>query len=423
MNVVLGAGMAGLGVYCSKHDVEIFEKEDTYGGLCGNFVIECNGNFIFDKAVHLSFTNDETVRLIFDQNDYITYQPIPYSWYKEQWLQHPAQSNLYPLGIDEKISAIKGFVERPISTNNPDNFEDWTISQYGYYLYENMFKPYNEKYWCTDLKELGVDWLGGRFYLPTIDEVLYGSYTDKTPNTYYAKDMRYPPKGGYKAFLSKLAGDAEENGKIHYHMEAKEIDIGKKIVRFSDGKQIKYSQLYTSIPLPDMFNIIKNVPSELKDMANSLEWTKIALVSIGFDKVFEAKNIWYYIYDRDIMAARAHMPSMKSAYNVPFGCSSIQFEVYFNSKETLMDESKVVNNCIDSLEKMKIATREDILFSDYRVIPNGNVIFKKDTQKTVSLLKEWLIANDIIPIGRFGKWEYLWSDQAFKTGYDASNGL
>ncbi len=27
--------------------------------------------------------------------------------------------------------------------------------------------------------------------------------------------------------------------------------------------------------------------------------------------------------------------------------------------------------------------------------------------------------KEIIPIGRFGHWDYLWSDQAFMSGYEA----
>ena len=59
MNIILGAGIAGLGAYCADNSSYIFEQAPKAGGLCANFVI--NG-FLFDKAVHLSFTNDAFVR-------------------------------------------------------------------------------------------------------------------------------------------------------------------------------------------------------------------------------------------------------------------------------------------------------------------------------------------------------------------------
>lgn len=64
MNIILGAGIAGLGAYCADNSSYIFEQAPKAGGLCANFVI--NG-FLFDKAVHLSFTNGSFVRSYFDR--------------------------------------------------------------------------------------------------------------------------------------------------------------------------------------------------------------------------------------------------------------------------------------------------------------------------------------------------------------------
>ena len=94
------------------------------------------------------------------------------------------------------------------------------IGGYGEFLYENLFKLYNEKYWQTELDRMGVEWVGNRFYQPSIDEVLYGSYTDETPNVYYASEMRYPKKGGYFEFIRSIAEDAEKQNKLHFNKKA-----------------------------------------------------------------------------------------------------------------------------------------------------------------------------------------------------------
>lgn len=63
MIAILGAGISGISAaYHLKErgiDSVIFEKDSDWGGLCGNF--EFNG-FKFDKAIHLSFTEDEYVK-------------------------------------------------------------------------------------------------------------------------------------------------------------------------------------------------------------------------------------------------------------------------------------------------------------------------------------------------------------------------
>ncbi|MCI9008968.1 MAG: hypothetical protein HFI13_12760 [Lachnospiraceae bacterium] len=416
MKIILGAGISGLGAYCADSNSYIFEQTNKGGGLCANFKID---NFTFDQAVHLSFTKESLVRSYFDRVKHISHHPVPYSWYHEGWFQHPAQNNLYPLPAREKVGAVKGFIER-CGENDTENFEDWTRSQYGDWLYEHLFRPYNEKYWCTELKELATDWIENRIYRPTIDEVLYGSYSPETPNTYYAKEMRYPCGGGYEAFLISIIEQAEEDKHIKYQKKVIQVDTDRHEVRFKDGDTIAYKELLSSIPLTDIFDMVIGCPEEVKKAANQLEYTSLSLVSIAFNRVLDLDKMWFYIYDRDIMAARAYMPSVKSPQNAPAGCSSIQFEIYFHPQVGAPGQDACMENCLYALKKMGIAEKEDILFMDCRVVPYGNIIFKKGTVKTAEYLTGWLRKSGITPIGRFGEWKYLWSDQAFLSGYHAA---
>lgn len=131
-------------------------------------------------------------------------------------------------------------------------------------------------------------------------------------------------------------------------------------------------------------------------------------------------KLWFYIHDADIMAARAYMPSVKSPSNVPDGCASIQFEIYFNGRHGgAPGEGAAVADCLAALEKLGVAGRGDVLFTDYRVLPYGNIIGLKQTEKDLPGILSWLKEVGITPVGRFGRWEYLWSDQAFLSGYHA----
>jgi protoporphyrinogen oxidase len=51
---------------------------------------------------------------------------IAYNYYKGMWLKHPAQNNLAPLPINEKIEIIRDFVNK--STIVPDNYNPGTDS-------------------------------------------------------------------------------------------------------------------------------------------------------------------------------------------------------------------------------------------------------------------------------------------------------
>ena len=113
--VILGAGAAGLGAnYSLKqkgYNPIVLEKDETYGGLCGNFMI---AGFRFDRFVHFDFTQIDDVFNIFKKStDMYIHQSNPFNIYNGIWIKHPAQNNLYPLSEEEKRLIVDDFKKRP----------------------------------------------------------------------------------------------------------------------------------------------------------------------------------------------------------------------------------------------------------------------------------------------------------------------
>jgi protoporphyrinogen oxidase len=242
--------------------------------------------------------------------------------------------------------------------------------------------------------------------------MLFGAFSPLTGNDYYAKEMRYPAgNGGYGTFLKPLLDGVS----IEYNKRAVNINLAEKYVRFSDGTQCAYKKLVSSIPLPELVKIIERAPPEIRMKAETLKASKISLVSIGFNKPDMAKYLWFYIYDEDIMAARVNSPGIKSKENVPAGRSSMQFEVYHHPDEVINREA-VIENTLQGIRKMKICNEADIAFVDYRVLPYGNVLFLHNMEKDRDCVKEYLDGQGVDLIGRFGEWDYLWSDQSYLSG-------
>lgn len=415
MTVILGAGISGISAsyHLNQKGIKniIFEKDDDWGGLCGNFEID---GFRFDKAIHLSFTTNEYVKDLFSKStEYITHKPLAYNYYKGSWLKHPAQNNLEPLSLNEKIEIISDFMENPNQKENIKNYEEWLKAQYGNYFSEHFPIPYTRKYWTLEAKELSTTWVGNRMYQPNIKEVLKGAFEKETPNTYYASEMRYPVKGGYKSFLNYMRKDCD----IRLNKKVVEIDIKSKIVYFEDNTSQKYDDLISSIPLPEYKNFIKDMPIEIKSACEKLKYTSVALVSIGLNKPNIPKHLWFYIYDEDILASRCYSPSIKSLDNVPKECSSLQFEIYFSKDMPLkLTKEGLMNHIIEKSKKMGIFKKEDIMIKDCRILEYGNVIFYQGMEDDRKMVLDYLENLNIETIGRFGKWEYLWSDQSLMTG-------
>lgn len=414
-NLILGAGIAGLGASYALHKTGkmalVVEKDATYGGLCGN--IEKAG-FRFDRFVHFTFAQNEEVNAIFKAScaELIRHIPNPYNLYHSQWIKHPAQNNLFPLSTEEKESIIKDFKARPFidATYVPKNYEEWLRLQFGNYFAEHFPMVYTKKYWMKEAKELRTEWVGNRVYQPSLDEVITGSQTADTPVTYYAKEMRYPQKGGYKALLKSMADVAN----IEYRMCVAEIIPSEKKVRFTNGREIGYDTLYSSIPLPVMVDSIKNAPEVVRDAVNQLECTSGYHVSIALKTKNIPPYLWWYIYDEDILAARVYSPSLKSPDNAPEGCSSLQMEIY--CKENEFTEQELIDGTVWKLIKLGIIKEEDILFTHIGFEKYANVIFTEPIYRARKIVRDWLSEQGIKTIGRFGEWDYLWSDQSLLSG-------
>lgn len=418
--IILGAGISGLGAaYSLRQKGEtplVLEKDETYGGLCGCFTID---GFTFDRFVHLSFAKDERVLNIFNTSAkrIITHIPNPYNIYNRKWIKHPAQNNLYPLSAEEKSLIINDFLSRPnnVEADKIDNYEQWLRIQFGNYFAEHFPMKYTKKYWMCEAKELETRWVGQRIYQPSVEEVIKGSQTADTPVTYYAKEMRYPASGGYRQFFSLLA----EGTDIRYGKEVTNIDTTKKTVKTSDNTTYHFTRLISTLPLNLYPSLMPGMPEDIKEAARMLKATSGYHVSIALKTKDIPPYLWWYIYDEDILAARVYSPSLKSPNNAPEGCSSLQMEVY--CAENAFTEQELKERTVGKLIEIGIIKEEDILFTHIGFEAYANVIFDKNIYVCREKVRKYLISQGVEPIGRFGEWGYLWSDQSLLSGLNVDN--
>lgn len=414
-NVILGAGIAGISAaYHLKQKGEnsvIFEKDNDWGGLCGFFEID---GFRFDRFVHFTFAKDEKIAELFAKSSPLyAHPPVSYNYWRGCWLKHPAQNNLAPLPIEEKVKIIYSFVNRPRKdVAEISDYAEWLRVQYGDYFAENFPFAYTRKYWGVEAKQLETKWVGNRLHVSPLPEVLRGAFAEQQENFYYTKFMNYPKKGGFRSIMNECRKGLD----IRLNKKAVRIDTAAKQVEFADGTVENYDNLISSLPLPEIIKMISDVPENVQNAAKQLRWTCGYQVSLGFNRPDVAKYLWFYIYDEDVPPARVYSPNLKSPDNAPDGCSSLQAEIFFANGAKVVDKNIILQKTVEKMKEICQFNDSDVVVKDIRFEPYANIIFTPEIYESRKVVREWLQAQGIKTIGRFGEWDYLWSHQAFESG-------
>jgi protoporphyrinogen oxidase len=423
--VILGGGMAGFGAANTLFDrgiqAKLYEKRPRPGGLTSSFT--SGDGFIFDEGVHISFAKSDRVKGLFAESaeqNYQTGNVYCNNYWKGHWIKHPAQVNLYGLPSDLVVNCIKDFIEaRQIDNPIIRNYEDWLMAAYGPTFANTFPMVYTRKYHTTGAANMSTDWLGPRLYRPTLEEVLKGALEYEPLDVFYVSEFRYPTDGGFESFIKGFY----EKAQVHCNHELVAIDLRDKKLSFRNGTTAFFERLISSLPLPILVPLIKDVPDEVRHAAERLACTQVVVVNIGVNRPIVTKPQWSYFYDEDIPFSRVSYRDNLSPRTTPPGCGAMQAEIYFSQKYRPLDghPKQWIEPTIDALMKCGLLeSREEIIHQSAIMLPFGNIIFDLERKQAVETVHGYLDEVGIGYCGRFGQWGYIWTDAAFISGERAA---
>lgn len=423
--VVLGSGMAAFGAHeaLARQGItpRLYDKNPYPGGHTATFVDP--SGFIFDDGPHISFTEIPHVQELLADNvrgEYETIKCYVDNYWKGHWIKHPAQVNLHGLPEDLVVDCIADFVAASTATEEPEihNYEDWLRATFGDTFAENFPMVYGHRYHTTTADNMSTDWLGPRLYRPDLREVLRGAVSAATPDVHYVDHFRYPTHGGFAAYLQPFFDAAD----LSLGHEVVEVDPTERTVRFANGVTTGYDALVSSVPLPELVPMITTAPADVREAASKLACTRCVTVNVGVDREDISPAQWRYFYDTDLAFVRLSFPHLLSPKTVPPGCGSVQAECYFSDKYKPLDvpPDSLVDAVVADLHRVGILAEGDtVLFGEARPITYANVIFDLDRADALATVHGFLADVGISWCGRYGDWEYSWTDQAFVSGEQA----
>jgi protoporphyrinogen oxidase len=416
---ILGAGLAGLSA--ARHldgGHLILEKDRQVGGLCKSANIS---GYVFDYAPHILFTRDDYVRTLFEdllKGNLYRHTREAYIYMKDVYVRYPFEANLNALPEAIIQECIDGVINR--ETAEPTNFEEWIYDTFGDGIAKHYMMPYNRKIWKYELSRMNTGWIRGRVPSPSVEEMKRGAVgtlkKDYGPNA----EFTYPKHGGIGALANQLSRGLN----ISTSSEAVEVkpsgtEVRVRYRREGEIREVSSEKVVSSIPLPELVGILHDPPEEVVKAAASLVYNSLVCVNIGVKRPNVIDKHWLYFPEEDFIFNRMSFPMNFSEHTTPRGRSSILVEV--THRNTSLDMDGIRDRVIEDLKKTSIITeRDEIEVCDTSAFKYAYVIYDLDHEKNVGVIHDYLNRSNIIPIGRFGEWEYFNMDKAILSGKNAA---
>lgn len=413
--VILGAGLAGLSAAYHGGGT-IYEKEKEIGGKCRSIRTE---GYTFDFGIHVLHTkNDYVLNLLINKlkASFRIQRRRAWIYSYETLTRYPFQANTYGLPIKVVKDSLLGFIKVHNKDDvNYDNYEDWIYATFGKGVAKHFLIPYSEKFWTVSPREMTTDWLDLRVPRPKLKEVLEGALTDQKKGFGPNWQFRYPTENGICA-LPNIFNSKNLDLRIFFNKEAVKIDIQKKEITFKDNSKIEYDKLISTIPLPELVKIISELPKEVFNASCNLKYNSIFCVNLGIKNPNLNNAHWIYYPEKDYSFFRISFPKNFSRSLVPKGKSSVMAEISYSQHKGI-DKETIVDRVIKDLINAKVLNSTDkVELTDVRDIKYGYVIYDHKRRANLSIIKSFLMENDIYTAGRYGSWEYCWMDDSILDG-------
>ena len=415
--IILGAGLAGLSA-AYHSGFPVYEARDRVGGTSDSVVKD---DFVFDMGIHvLQSKIDSFHELMEDLGVQLdSHQRRGHIYSHGNYAAYPFQINTSHLPFPLRLRCIAGYLFRP-KQSEPDNYHDWIVKSFGRGFAETFLVPYSEKFWRSSLKEMTFEWTGGRVPVPRLWDIIIGAFRDRLVKVGTNPIFQYPSlnAAGFTAIAAALAARTRN---IRLGMRATSIDVQMKTVSFNDGSAVQsYEKLISTVPLPDLIDILNDVPDEIRQLSERLKFNSIAVVNLGILRKDLSDSHWIHFPEKDISFFRISFPSNFGSGVNPKDTTPIQAEVSYDWRQPPAVDELLEEVRRDLIGVGVLTSDDEVVFRDVVFVKYGYVIYDKERKDVVANIHKFLNKNAIYPCGRFGAWEYLWSDESALSGKETA---
>jgi protoporphyrinogen oxidase len=422
--LVLGAGLAGISAALALEGrYRLLEREARPGGLCRT---DLRDGFAFDATGHWLHLRDPDIRALAEEllpGGWLSVERRAAIWSHGVFTRYPYQVNTHGLPAEVVAQNVLGFVEahlgekgRLLREREPRDFAEHVLRHLGEGIARNFMLPYNQKLWTVPPSELGTEWMGRFVPRPTLEQVVRGALGLEGDSAGYNARFLYPREGGIETFVRALAGRlprAPECG-----VRATSVDTLRKVAHLSSGEEVPFRAVVSTIPLPEMVELVGGAPPAVREAARSLRAATVTYVNVAARDVGAPPWHWVYLPEPHLRPYRVGSASSAVPSLAPPGTRSFYVEMSAAAPVPAAEAEAAARHAL--LDLGMIHFESDVLFAEVRVIPRAYVIHDRACGPARDEVRAWLAGRDVIVAGRSGNWEYSSMEDALLGGRKAA---
>jgi len=418
---ILGAGISGLAL--ARHlidggldpaDVELFESAPKPGGLCHSKIVD---GFTYDvSGGHILFSKDaEVMQWMKDQaggdEAFVRRDRNTKIRFGDHWVHYPFENGIGDLPPQANLDCLKGYVEAwhrrtADGSEAPRDFKSWILWRFGAGIAEHFMTPYNEKIWKRELDQISSGWVAGRVPDAPIEDVLKSAIGMRTEGYTHQAIFYYPKSGGFQAITDRIAASLEDRIRLSTPVT--------RLQRVGESWQVNgeaYDCVVSTLPLTVMPEIVEGLPAEIAGAMEALEYNSMVTFLLALDRPEHPDLSWIYLpHPEQGPTNRVTYMSNYSPGNAPEGKTSFLCEVTVPGGAAFPG-AELEREVVDGMAHAGLLSRDEILFTDRSEVKHAYVVFDHDYDAKRGAALGWLEENGIVPLGRFGRFEYDNSDQ------------
>ena len=410
---ILGGGISGIALAAHlDENVEILEKNERTGGLCGTIV---ENGFTFDAAgPHIMFSkNKDVLNLmtgILGDNVHQNRRENRI-FFKGRLVKYPFENDLASLPKQDNFECIYGYIVNPRANETPGNLAQWSYVTFGAGISEKYFIPYNRKIWNYDPEKIGLEFVS-RIPRPPMEDVLRSSIGISTEGYLHQLYYSYPTVGGFesivKAFAQRVKGDIRTSWTV---ASVEKVAGGWRVVS-TEGDERHYATLVSTLPIHELLKVWKDAPAQAHASAARLRYNSLVNVLIGCSAGPDHNYTALYVPDPEIAFHRLSFPKAFGEKCVPPGGYSVMAEITTNEGDGIweMSDEALFERVIAEVERVGFVDPATIVYKRVVRFLYGYPVYDLEYRRNVTEMREAVAATGLRLLGRFAQFDYINSD-------------